>query len=151
MTSSPSPGQLNTVSTMIEPFSSATKSRAAKVTTGSAAFLKACFQITCRSGRPLMRASLTYSLPRTSSMAERQRRAVAFQDEIERWAAEADGLPEVALQRARGEAPVLHGPGAIEPEVGAHHGDVRLARLRRRHDLDRVTGEAHEREDDHGH
>ena len=56
---------------MIEPFSRATNRRAAKVTTGSAAFLNACFQITWRSGSPLMRASLTYSLPSTSSMEER--------------------------------------------------------------------------------
>ena len=33
--------------------------------------MKACFQITCRSGSPLIRASLTYSLPSTSSMDER--------------------------------------------------------------------------------
>src|SRR6267143_464512 len=71
MTSRPSPGQPNTVSTMIEPFRSATNRRAANVTTGSAAFLNAWRQITRRSGRPLMRASLTYSLPRTSSIDER--------------------------------------------------------------------------------
>src|SRR5262245_63986056 len=53
---------------MIEPFRSATNRSAANVTTGSAAFLKACRQITRRSGSPLMRASLTYSLPRTSSI-----------------------------------------------------------------------------------
>ena len=41
-----------TVSTMIEPLSRDTNSSAAKVTMGGAAFFKACFQITWRSGVP---------------------------------------------------------------------------------------------------
>jgi len=76
---------------------------------------------------------------------------VPLRDEVHRGAAKADRAAEVALQRAGHEPPVLDGPGAIEAQVGAHQRDVGLCRLRRHHDLDRVAGQTHEREDDDRH
>src|SRR5437899_2471107 len=107
---------------MIEPFRSATNRRAANVTTGSAAFLKAWRQITRRSGSPLMRASLTYSLPRTSSIDERVSRmspATANQPSVIPGKSTCSGVPR--------------------PDVGSR-------RFRRHHDLDRIAREPHERE-----
>ena len=71
MSSCPTPGQANTVSVTIAPAIISANSSTENVTTGRSAFLSACFQITIHSGSPLMRASLTYSLSSTSSMAER--------------------------------------------------------------------------------
>src|SRR6185369_14507916 len=51
-----------TITTMFTP---------ASVNTGMSAFLNACMAMTTTSGSPLSRASLMYSLPRTSSMLER--------------------------------------------------------------------------------
>ena len=71
ITSRPSPGQPNTVSTMIEPFSSATNSERGEGHHGQRGVLEGVLPDHLRSGRPLIRASLTYSVPSTSSMAER--------------------------------------------------------------------------------
>ncbi len=67
----------------------------ARVSTGINAFLKACLLITSASGRPLSRASFTYSEPRTSSIDERVSRmwaAAKYQPSakagIRRWARE---------------------------------------------------------------
>ncbi len=93
---------------MIEPFSSATKSSAAKVTTGRAAFLKACFQITVRSGSPLMRASLTYSLPSTSSIDERVSRmspATANQPSVIPGSSTCSGVPRPEVGSSRSITP----------------------------------------------
>src|SRR5262245_35068413 len=70
----PTPGQANTDSTTNATLTINTRLMPARVRTGMTAFLKACFAITKRSESPLMRASLMYSLPKTSSMADRARR-----------------------------------------------------------------------------
>src|SRR5262249_2855680 len=80
--------------------------------------------------------------------AQLQGGAIPLEHEVEGGPAEAYRLAEVAVQRSRDESSVLYGPRAIEPEVGAHRRDVGLGCFRRRHDLDRVAREAHEREDD---
>ena len=95
---------------MIEPFRSATNRSAAKVTTGSAAFLNACFQITRRSGSPLMRASLTYSLPRTSSMDDRVNRmspATANQPSVMPGKSTCSGVPRPEVGRSRSSTPKM--------------------------------------------
>src|SRR5438093_10225062 len=56
-----------TITTMLTP---------ASVKTGMSAFLNACMAMTTTSGSPLSRASLMYSLPRTSSMLERVSRSI---------------------------------------------------------------------------
>src|SRR6185437_12055135 len=65
------PGQANTVSVTMAPVIRLPTNTPHKVSTGIRALRRQCFQITTRSLRPLMRASLTNSLSITSSIAER--------------------------------------------------------------------------------
>src|SRR5712692_7192554 len=71
------PGQAKTVSTTIATLIIRTRLIPASVSTGISAFLSACLAMTNASGSPLMRASFTYSEPRTSSMDERVSRMCA--------------------------------------------------------------------------
>src|SRR5918999_3120236 len=70
----PLPATAKTDSTTTATLTISTILMPASVRTGMTAFLNACLRITRFSERPLMRASLMYSLPNTSSMAERARR-----------------------------------------------------------------------------
>src|SRR5206468_11955071 len=65
------PGQAKITSMMTAALTITTMLTPASVKTGMSAFLNACMAMTTTSGRPLSRASLMYSLPRTSSMLER--------------------------------------------------------------------------------
>src|SRR5262249_27841491 len=69
--SRPTPGHAKTVSTTTATLTMMTRLMPASVSTGMSAFLNACLAMTSASGRPLRRASFTYSEPSTSSMAER--------------------------------------------------------------------------------
>src|SRR5262252_8323289 len=65
------PGQAKTVSTTTATLIISTRLIPASVNTGMSAFLKACLAMTSASGRPLSRASFTYSEPSTSSIEDR--------------------------------------------------------------------------------
>ena len=84
--SSPTPGQEKTISTTVAPVSNRTAIRPKKVSGGMEPGLRACFQITWRLGRPLSRASFTYSVPRVSSIEDRNSRSRA-------------AIPKVAMTR----------------------------------------------------
>ena len=73
-TSSPTPGQVNTVSVTTEPVRSDPAMMAKTVSGAMEALRRQCFQTTFHSGIPFTRASFTNSLSSTSSMDERTSR-----------------------------------------------------------------------------
>src|SRR5438132_8254997 len=70
------PGHAKITSMMTAALTITTMLTPASVKTGMSAFLNACMAMTTKSGSPLSRASLMYSLPSTSSMLERVSRSI---------------------------------------------------------------------------
>src|SRR5262245_1862759 len=97
------PGQVNMVSVITAPATRLAKFRANSVNTGTAAFLKACFQITTRRGMPFPRNNLIYSEFKTSSMEERT---------IRMWAA-TKNYPNATEGRMRAFSPERLTPPAL--------------------------------------
>src|SRR5215475_10502803 len=97
------PGQANTVSTTTATLIMMTRLMPASVSTGINAFLNACLAMTRDSGRPLRRASLMYSEPRTSSIEERVSRM---------WAA--------AKYQPSAKAGMTRCAAVPEPDDGSH-------------------------------
>ena len=90
------PGQANTVSTTTATLTMMTRLIPARVSTGISAFLKACLAMTSDCGRPLRRASLTYSEPSTSSIDERVSRiwaAAKYQPSAKAGMIRCSGVP----------------------------------------------------------
>jgi hypothetical protein len=59
-----------------------------------------------------------------------------------------DRFAKIADRGGTDEAPVLHGQGPVEAQIGAHLGQDFGACLGRRHDADRIARQARKTEDD---
>src|ERR1700751_3832727 len=90
------PGQANTTSTTVATLTMITRLIPANVSTGIRAFLNACLAITSDCGKPLSRASLTYSEPNASSIEDRLNRiwaAAKYQPSAKAGMIRCSGVP----------------------------------------------------------
>src|SRR6266567_8854047 len=128
------PGHAKITSMMTAALTITTMLTPASVKTGMSAFLNACMAMTTTSGSPLSRASLMYSLPRTSNMLERVSRSI----DAEKYHPSASaGMttcrqspdPEVGSQRSQTENTRINTRPSQKPGIDSPSSATPLATL----------------------
>src|SRR5437867_5018444 len=106
------PGHAKMTSMMTAALTITTMLTPARVNTGMSAFLDAGMAMTTKSGSPLSRASLMYSLPSTSSMLERVSLSI-----------------DAAKYQPSASAGMTTWRQSPEPEVGSHRSQTENTRI----------------------